>query len=262
MSGSPSYDQNAYRWRNDDGSETTATWFANENTSAALSVDTNYRIRLELENVGTANASPTFELRYSHNGGAYTLITTSSSVVRAVDSANLTDLAATTNQLTTSGLTFSAGQITEDGTTGSITLNQSRQTEVELPFQIIGTDVNNADTINIRAFLSGGAALNTYTQTAAATVSKASLKLGATALGGSAFDTNRGSLRLANTLRETIRSQLISTPRLIISADVDFQTKLILRSNGSVSSPNSNNGRRYRPGFKNFINNSFISGEQ
>src|SRR5436853_4589445 len=55
-----------WRWRNDDGSETTATWKANENTQAVLSITGEiWRLRLEVYN-NTGNGVAIFDtLQYA-----------------------------------------------------------------------------------------------------------------------------------------------------------------------------------------------------
>lgn len=49
--------QTHYRWRNDDGSETTATWKANEDTSSTVATTgTNFRLRIQVNTSGTLGA--------------------------------------------------------------------------------------------------------------------------------------------------------------------------------------------------------------
>lgn len=47
----PPYEQEGYRFRNDDGSETTATWKAAQDSSASIAVAANFRLRLTLKRV-------------------------------------------------------------------------------------------------------------------------------------------------------------------------------------------------------------------
>lgn len=44
--------QTAYRWRNDDGDEVSATWRANENTAISLARNERLRLRVQVNNVG------------------------------------------------------------------------------------------------------------------------------------------------------------------------------------------------------------------
>lgn len=173
--------QTTFRGRNDDGSETTATWKATAGTDWTQLVDTNFRVRFNIsDSVAAATQNTAFILRYSLNGGAYTAVSASSSVVRAFASANVTDGAATTEQLAGSG-TFNAGTFDEvDGSATGFTAATStgQDTEVEYSLQIRGVDVADADTINLRIYDNAGAALNGgYTDTPIITVSKPAASL-------------------------------------------------------------------------------------
>ena len=142
-----------FRYRNDDGTETTATWVYNENTDGTLEVDTNYRMRLDVDAEHTAGGSfaltPTWQ--YQLNGGTWTAITGSSSVVKAVTSVNVSDGTATTAQIAQVTDTFVASEITTDGVSpATSTMGSDSHTECELVFQIVGADVNDADTIGMR----------------------------------------------------------------------------------------------------------------
>src|SRR6476469_7479822 len=93
--------QAAFRIRNDDGSETTATWKAAQNVNTAITVDTNFRVRFLMQNSGTTGSNNLVaQLEYSLNGGAYTNVNASSTVVRSSASPNVTDAANITQQLT------------------------------------------------------------------------------------------------------------------------------------------------------------------
>jgi len=164
--------QTTFRGRNDDGTETTATWKAIAGADWTQLVDENFRVRF---NVAAAVANPTqntaFKLRYSLNGGAYTDVTAASSVVRAVASPNIADGVATTEQLAGAN-TFMAGTIDEvDGTAAGFTAAPAfpRDTEVEYCAQIRSADVAAGDTINLRLYV-GTTALDAYTDTPIITV--------------------------------------------------------------------------------------------
>ena len=80
----PIFNQNSYRWRNDNGSQTSATWKAGLNTpSVANTLNQPIRLRMEVDNSSTssfssANASfNTTPLQYRKNAGAWVTITTS-----------------------------------------------------------------------------------------------------------------------------------------------------------------------------------------
>lgn len=62
-----SLDQEGYRWRNDDGSETTATWKAAQDTTVTLAPDETTRLRM-LVNASNDPASEQYKLQYRKVG--------------------------------------------------------------------------------------------------------------------------------------------------------------------------------------------------
>lgn len=67
-------EQQGFRFRNDDGSESAATWIAALNTDATLDLDTNYRIRFLVElTQGYRNSGPAMQLYYRKNSGSWLL---------------------------------------------------------------------------------------------------------------------------------------------------------------------------------------------
>lgn len=62
------YDQSAYRWRNDDGSESGATWQAAENTGVSVNTLTNIRLRVQTNTGGGDPASEAVRLEYRKVG--------------------------------------------------------------------------------------------------------------------------------------------------------------------------------------------------
>ena len=163
------------RWRNDNGGEVTATWKAAESTDVEFARDINVRLRLQVDvTVGTGTlATPT--LRYSHNSGAYTAVSASSSVIRASESPHITDGVATTALLTAAGGSFVAGSIDEvNGACASVS-TASGYTEVEYVFQVRSADVAVGDTVDFRVY-NNTTALNTYTVTPRVTIIAAGTK--------------------------------------------------------------------------------------
>jgi hypothetical protein len=64
-----SAEQVSYRWRNDDGNETTATWKAAANTSTTTLIRNNVRLRILMDTVGTfSGTSVTANLMYRKTG--------------------------------------------------------------------------------------------------------------------------------------------------------------------------------------------------
>lgn len=173
MGATATYEQDAYRFRNDDGTETTATWKANENTDLTLLCDSNqtFRLRLELQENSSVGTARSFIIRYSKNGGAYATVTTATTDIKLVASGTVADATSTTNQLTTSAKTFTAGQFDSNGTVANVTINNT-QTEMEYCLQALTAGVAHADTYAFRVYISPTTALNTYTRTATLTVVK------------------------------------------------------------------------------------------
>lgn len=61
--------QSAFRLRNEDGSETTATWSSAENANATKPLDTPFRIRMQIDAAGDPTAK-TFQLEYKKSSDA------------------------------------------------------------------------------------------------------------------------------------------------------------------------------------------------
>jgi hypothetical protein len=67
-----SIEQEGFRFRNDDGSESAATWKANQDTNITLAADTAARIRMLLNATGDpASIGAQLEYRYKPSGGAF-----------------------------------------------------------------------------------------------------------------------------------------------------------------------------------------------
>lgn len=176
--------QRAYRFYNDDGSETTATAAAAENTNLTVSETTNTNIvlRVGLQESGSGSFSGAttddFQLQYSKNGGAYTNITTSSSNVKGFDSTNLTDAGTTTNRLSAGTGSFVAGEISESGLVTDRQVTANNYTEMLYTLTVVAADVAANDTLDFRVLLNGGTI--TYSVTPRITASNASATSGVT----------------------------------------------------------------------------------
>ena len=123
-----------YRWRNDNGSQTTATWKAATNTATLVNaVDTPLRLRIEVYNSNGFGSSFNFNLsplQYRKNGGTWISITASTANdFYFINSGFVTNNAATTQQITTGG--FVAGFFKSDNTNNTINLSDGSRTEVE-----------------------------------------------------------------------------------------------------------------------------------
>lgn len=164
--------QSQLRFGNDDGSETTQTFKAAVNTNITFGssdLDVNFLFRVESTDISGIGAVLTAQLNYSKNGGAYTNVNASSSVVRSSNSPNITDNTATTKRL--GGVsTFVAGNFDSvDGLCSSVTLGANNETENLFCVQVRSVDVINGDTIDFR-LTNGTGAYGSYTFTGRITI--------------------------------------------------------------------------------------------
>jgi hypothetical protein len=161
-----SVQQRVFRFRNDNGSETTATWKAAENTNISIDLATSFRLRILLyeQNVNAVSyVSPNIE--YRKNSGSWVkagvgsasgtdiYISLSSNITSNGGSSNAP---VTTTQLTPpSGKTFSAGYLIDDvnEATGinynNMGFNKDRYTEFEYSLSSQAPGANN-DIYDIR----------------------------------------------------------------------------------------------------------------
>ena len=111
-------------------------------------------LRIEVEQTlpnADLGLTEAFKLQYNHNGGGWTDVTASSSVVRVVANANIADGATTTNRIAGSAETFVAGRYDEgDGTTASITAATPGHTELLWSLEFVDTDLADTDTVDFR----------------------------------------------------------------------------------------------------------------
>lgn len=190
LSGSfiPNYTQAHYRWRNDDGSESAATWAAAEDTSLTnLAVNTVKRLRLEVSNEAwTRGSAPSFALEFAQltsgsdcaNGPfttSYTAVPTTNNLHwMLATSTNVSDAQVTTNVssgLTDDNHTFVAGQVKTTGnTTAAILLSSENFTEIEYGLVASSSAVSNA-TYCFRITNSGSTTNFSYSQYAKVVIS-------------------------------------------------------------------------------------------
>ena len=151
--------QGHYRWRNDDGSETTATWAAAEDdpltTIPRMAVR---RVRFGVSNEGAvASGAIEYRLQAAQSGSCATATYTDVPVDymgtwdwQVTDSSNFTDGDPTTNVaggVTDEATTFVPGQMKDAGnyTLGGITLNVDQFTEIEFAVRATATAVAGAN---------------------------------------------------------------------------------------------------------------------
>lgn len=160
----------------EDGTESgsVATDAQDTNITRNNSTNSNLLLRVRIQETGGANtaASPNNQqFQYSKNGGTWTNITTSSSDIKAFNSASLTDGEATTNRLGAGTGSFVAGVVMETGIYDSGTPTSSNYTEYLLALTCIAADTAAADTFDFRVTYSGGSVM-TDTITPRITISK------------------------------------------------------------------------------------------
>lgn len=175
----PEMYQTSYRFRSGDDTalNTDSGWEALEDTAVTLEVDTTYRVRVMIENNGGDQAGDFIaNFEYNLGGAGWNAITTSSSVVIAVNSAQFDEGDACSTKLltaTTATLFDTGGTGTEDGICAANAIGADRAAEHELAFQIVSGDVVDTDTITMRITDSGSGSLTvTYDVTPSITVSE------------------------------------------------------------------------------------------
>jgi hypothetical protein len=174
----PSYDQDSFRGRNDDGTdETDGTWKAAVNTNWNQIHDENFRVRFLIEELNDlADADVEFQLQYNLNSGGWNDVNASSSVMRSSASTKLTDGENTTEQMSGPGtfITTNAGVDEVNGLAGGsaldFTTTPNQEVELEYCLQLRSADVTGGDTIQLRLVEEADKALSSYTNTPSFTV--------------------------------------------------------------------------------------------
>lgn len=146
--------QTHFRFGVEELAESTHGWHAAEDANVSLPVDTTFLLRFtEQETGGTAAGNTDAQFQYNLNGAGWNDITTSSAVVKAVSTGVFANAANCTKRLSGTGTFESSGQgCTHDGLSGGAQndIAASGNSETECALQIVGADVNNNDTIQLR----------------------------------------------------------------------------------------------------------------
>lgn len=169
----PNLVQSHYRFRNDDGTEVTATWRQAVDTPDAVPINTLFRLRVAVTETmgGQPNITQSWLLQWRQNGGAWNPLGAEDggAVVQAAGTWNIANLANTTQQITagsfTPGATFTAS--------GAIGQNLFPLNSLEDEWTIrIGHQggANPGDTFDFRV-IKGGVPINQYNVTPTVTVS-------------------------------------------------------------------------------------------
>lgn len=166
--------QDKFAFRNDDGSETTATYTSGcANYTVPIYGDRNIRVRIAVSEQGTTAAALTPWLRIQMNGagGYYSASACSGSGIYPIASANFADGDATTKQI--NPVTFVAGSLDEiDGKCGATaSIARYSGTEAEYNLRISASTVTDGTYFDFRVY-NQTTALNTYSATGRLTIAK------------------------------------------------------------------------------------------
>lgn len=159
--------QQAFRGRNDDGSETGATWTAPTNENWTQAADEVFRVRMRIEETagGSAN-NGSYIPQYSVNGGAFITVNDDSPCQFAL-SAFVPSNTATTQQIGSGD--FVPGEVLSNTDAGNVTL-ENQETEMEYSLWLDSAQLADGDIIQIRA-TDGGDELDDYINTPSITAS-------------------------------------------------------------------------------------------
>ena len=143
------FDLSDYAFYDDDANEATSTQIGSTNAQTTLDVDVDLQARVNVtENGGAGGDLKQINWMYNLNGAGAIAITTVSSVVKAINSANHTNDEDAADRIGSGGVYIAANAgVTEDGGTANLTYAASERANFVLLFQIIGADVSDADEI-------------------------------------------------------------------------------------------------------------------
>lgn len=163
--------QTGFRFRFDDGSETTATWRAATNTNVNLVASEIFRLRFLIRDNAGSFPATALKIQYRRNGGTWTDVSTSDTYIQPNINSQLISDTTVTEQLAGPG-TFVTNTCTDrlDGIIGAPALTVGQ--EIEAEFSLTTTaNVVNGDTYDFRVADSAHAiAIQGYTQTPTATI--------------------------------------------------------------------------------------------
>jgi hypothetical protein len=215
------WNQEHFRFRNDDGSESAATWIAAVDTNITnQAANVGFRLRIAFATFGKS-ASWNPRLQFQVNSGTWTDVGAASAgtAVEMVSSTNLTDESATTQQISSGdGNTFAAGKQETAGTGGETSYSTGLSTvlENEYSIQIIPANgVSGGDTINFRLVDNLGSAKVLYSQTPSLTVAVSSTPKSGTDANGSTTEAQTLVITASDvngTITESIGSRTATLP--------------------------------------------------
>ncbi len=166
--------QDVFAFRNDDGSQSTATWTSGcANLALGIYGDRNIRIRIEVSEQGTTAATLTPWLWIQRNGagGYYSASACTGSGIYPALSSNFADGDATTQQI--SSVTYVAGTMDEvDGKCGATaSIARYSGTEHEYNLKISASTITDGDYFDFREY-NQATPLTTYTSVGRLTLNK------------------------------------------------------------------------------------------
>jgi len=148
--------QQDYRWRSDDGNETTGTSLAAQDTPATVVGSTPVRLRFTITNTGDTT-SYTYRLEYAPyttqcGGWTAVPVTATTEAFNMYNTSNYTDQTASTNVSSgpavitdPSGSSFTAGKLVSNtSNSAAVTLTSGQFTELEYAFQANSNATNPA----------------------------------------------------------------------------------------------------------------------
>lgn len=170
--------QKNFRLRNDNGSETAATWIAATDTNITLArnqLGSLIRLRLNISTDAGTVPTLTVQLMYSKNGGAWTTTSGSTAVVVPTASAFVANSALTTQQISANaGANWRQGEFDSNNGAASTFYNTNAvagdESEPEFCFWLRSADLAVGDTVDLRVE-SGTGTVSTWTATPRITIS-------------------------------------------------------------------------------------------
>lgn len=234
---SASFTQAHFWARNDDGSETAATWkTGNPDTDWNQNPADSFRIRFQIWETAGRSGALTLILQYNKSGAGWNNVA-AGQVIAPYDSANLTD-GANASWLLPYGSSFTSsnkGIADLDGTAidGS-TIGANNVVEAEYSVNLTAALVADGDTIQLRCVNSGGVLLAAYTHIPTLTVSSGPkdvhLACAATVTAIGSASLTVPNLLSYGTVSVTSAGNLKVEPKLATAATVQVTSAAALRS--------------------------------
>jgi hypothetical protein len=175
--------QTSFRWRDDDGSETAASWLELKNIDHTITMgsgNVNIRIRIEMEETaGNVWANFEEELYISKNGAAYVVLPATSSGfgIQYGISSYFADQDETTQQIGSgtyvTGLNQGMAENGVGGGAGEPDYGGSDTCEFEIVMELVDADLSDADYFDFEYWENGSTTNITFTEIPRLTISKA-----------------------------------------------------------------------------------------